>query len=252
MPGVSARLTDGMKNDAGMRCESSSRTRRPSPRRAPYCAEASVPTVGSPKRRGIVSLSTSNDSSTATRAPPGQLAGASERPARTAFTTVRTESMVHCQPGLAGVGAVCALSSAGRTNRIARRRSMRVSGCGKMISVAEKNTRTRLVCAPASGCCGHDPTWLATWVRKFWRHHGVDRRTPPARSVRASAIRRRAPSCPRTSASYDREPAPRSNTTCQGRISHPVLRGTFRLPTPVNPYRRFRTNSLGNVPLIVT
>ena len=48
MVGVIARLTDGMKNDAGILCLSSSRMIRGKPTRAPYCISANDPTVGSP------------------------------------------------------------------------------------------------------------------------------------------------------------------------------------------------------------
>src|SRR5262245_30635347 len=104
MVGVMARLTDGMKNDAGILFASSSLTMRSRPTRAPYCACDSAPTVGSPKRMGIVSLSTSNESNTATRALPGHFAGLSDRPALTALMTVYTLSMDHFQPGFAVVG----------------------------------------------------------------------------------------------------------------------------------------------------
>ena len=48
MDGVSARLTDGMKKEAGMRCRSRRRRIRPSPARAPYSPMERAPTVGSP------------------------------------------------------------------------------------------------------------------------------------------------------------------------------------------------------------
>src|SRR5678815_3572050 len=92
--GVIARLTDGMKNVAGILCASNRFTTRGRPARAPYSACDSDPTVGSPKRIATVSLSTSNESSTATRAPFGQAFGCSDLPARTAFTTLLTESIV--------------------------------------------------------------------------------------------------------------------------------------------------------------
>src|SRR3954452_22653218 len=66
----------------------------------------------------MVSLSTSNESSTATLAPPGHFAGLSDLPARTAFTTVIALSKVHCQPGFAvvtGTGCACASRLAGTT-----------------------------------------------------------------------------------------------------------------------------------------
>ena len=50
----------------------------------------------------MVSLSTSNDSATATFAPFGQAAGWSERPARTVFTTVIALSMRPLPAGLRG------------------------------------------------------------------------------------------------------------------------------------------------------
>ena len=55
--------------------------------------------VGCPLRMGMVSLSTSKESRTAARAPPGQLAGVRSRPALTAFTVAKTRSSLHRQPG---------------------------------------------------------------------------------------------------------------------------------------------------------
>src|SRR5215212_1010393 len=69
----------------------------------------------------MVSLSTSNESSTATRAPFGHAFGCSDRPARTALTTVLTLSMVHCQPGFAfvcGTGCAWASSEAGNSRKM--------------------------------------------------------------------------------------------------------------------------------------
>src|SRR6476620_6436464 len=114
--GASCRLTDGMKKVAGMRFLSSSSTTRRNPCRDPYCPMDSAPAFASPKRRATVSLSTSNESSTATRAPFGHGAVSRFRPARTVFTTVLTLSIVHCQPGFAlvcGTGWACASASDG-------------------------------------------------------------------------------------------------------------------------------------------
>jgi hypothetical protein len=87
-----------MKNDAGIAWRSRSARMRGSPTRAPYCPCDSSPIVGWPKRRLGVSLSTSNESATATRAPFGQRLGCNERPARTACTTFITVSVDHSQP----------------------------------------------------------------------------------------------------------------------------------------------------------
>src|SRR5581483_3455343 len=67
----------------------------------------------------MVSLSTSNESSTATRAPPGHAAGFSDRPARTAFTTVIALSNVHCHPGFTP-GFCCASAPGGDSVRATR------------------------------------------------------------------------------------------------------------------------------------
>src|SRR5438309_6348047 len=77
----------------------------------------------------MVSLSTSNERSTATRAPPGHDAGLSDRPARTALTTVIALSKVHCQPGFAvvcGTGCACANRAVGS---IAKNRARFGIGC---------------------------------------------------------------------------------------------------------------------------
>src|SRR5689334_7760661 len=87
---------------------------RGSPTRAPYSFCDSAPMVGSPKRMETVSLSTSNENRTATRAPLGHAFGLRLRPARTAFTTLNTESSVHSQPGLTP-GRGCASAGAPAT-----------------------------------------------------------------------------------------------------------------------------------------
>ena len=92
-----------MKKVAGILFWSRSFTTRANPCREPNCPMDSEPAFGSPKRSAIVSLSTSNDSATAARAPFGHFAGCSDRPARTVFTTFMTLSIVHCQPGFAVV-----------------------------------------------------------------------------------------------------------------------------------------------------
>src|SRR6185436_2873242 len=82
----------------------------------------SEPAFASPKRSATVSLSTSNESRTATRAPFGHAAGWSERPARTVLTTLSTLSMVHCQPGFA---VVCGTGCDWATSRDGMRPSAR-------------------------------------------------------------------------------------------------------------------------------
>ena len=62
---------------------------RGAPTREPNSPCESLPGLVSASRSGIVSWSESNDSATATRAPPGQLSGLSERPARTCSTCPR-------------------------------------------------------------------------------------------------------------------------------------------------------------------
>src|SRR4029453_5875177 len=118
--GASWRLTDGMKNVAGMRFLSRSSTTRRNPWREPYCPMDSAPAFASPKRSATVSLSTSNESSTATRARFGHGAVSRFRPALTVFTTVVTLSIVHCQPGFAfvcGTGWAWASASDGMRAR---------------------------------------------------------------------------------------------------------------------------------------
>ena len=81
----------------------------------------------------MVSLSTSNDSSTATREPFGHAVGCSERPARTSLTTEVTLSMDHFHPGLAevtGTGCACAWSTAGQQASSRARVSRRMVGGG--------------------------------------------------------------------------------------------------------------------------
>src|SRR5258708_15905320 len=66
------------------------------PPREPNSPWLSLPGLVSPSRSGIVSWSESNDRATATVAPPGQLTGASERPARTCCTCPRHVCSSHC------------------------------------------------------------------------------------------------------------------------------------------------------------
>src|SRR5207253_2520175 len=96
------------------------RRTRPRPSRDPYCPCDNEPGLGSPKRSATVSLSTSNDNSTATRAPFGHSLGCSDRPARTAFTTVRTVSMLQRQPGftVGGVGCAWARTTDGMSSKM--------------------------------------------------------------------------------------------------------------------------------------
>src|SRR5215467_14697665 len=77
------------------------------PTRAPYSFCDKPPTVGSPKRIETVSLSTSKENRTATRAPLGHAFGLRLLPARTALTTAKTESSDHSQPGFTP-GRTCA------------------------------------------------------------------------------------------------------------------------------------------------
>src|SRR5579864_5412709 len=69
---------------------------RGTPTRLPYWPQASRPIDLPPSRRSLVSWSLSNDSATATRAPPGHSRGRSRRPARTRPTSLRQCSSGHC------------------------------------------------------------------------------------------------------------------------------------------------------------
>src|SRR5678816_1614653 len=140
--GASCRLTDGMKNVAGMRFLSSSSTTRRNPCRDPYCPMDSAPAFASPKRSATVSLSTSKESRTATRAPFGHGAVRRFLPARTVFTTVVTLSIVHCQPGFAfvcGTGWACASASDG--TRAARRVSFMADDGGSVVGGHHERAR---------------------------------------------------------------------------------------------------------------
>src|SRR5438105_14924682 len=70
---------------------------RDTPWRLPYCPCERRPIASPASRSSLVSWSESNDSATAQRAPPGQLAGRSVRPARPRFTMPRQRSSGHCQ-----------------------------------------------------------------------------------------------------------------------------------------------------------
>ena len=105
--GASLRLQAGKKKVAGMFSSSSRRTTRGSATRDPYSPCDRGPMLGVPVRSPwIVSLSTSKESRTATRAPPGHESGLRSRPARTSFTMERTypSDQFH---GSAGSGVTC-------------------------------------------------------------------------------------------------------------------------------------------------
>src|SRR5688500_18592919 len=129
----------------------------------------SEPAFGSPKRSAMVSLSTSNESRTATRAPFGHAAGWSERPARTVLTTLSTLSMVHCQPGFAvvcGTGCDWATSSDGMRPRA---RSFMNRGAEDMVRRRHDNAPTR-----------RQPPWQEEPPDRAWMRDGVAVRTDTA------------------------------------------------------------------------
>src|SRR6266571_3395895 len=84
-----------MKKVARTPLASSRRRMRGAPTREPNSPWLSLPGLVSPSRNGMVSWSESKDNATATRAPPGQFRGASERPARTCCTCPRQVCSSH-------------------------------------------------------------------------------------------------------------------------------------------------------------
>src|ERR1700722_15028803 len=84
-----------MKNVAGAREASSTCRMRPAATRDPYSPSESATGSVTPVRSGIVSWSASNDSATATRAPPGH-GRTRRRPARTRATCARHSGSSHC------------------------------------------------------------------------------------------------------------------------------------------------------------
>ncbi len=97
-----------MKNDAGISWRSIRSTTRCRPTRAPYSPCDMAPIDGSALRAiWMVSLSTSNEIITATRAPFGQDSGCRLRPARTRLAMARISSRSRYRPGWL-VWVVCA------------------------------------------------------------------------------------------------------------------------------------------------
>ncbi len=90
--GARVKLSAGPKNEAAIPYSSSRSMMRPRATREPYSPCDRPPTFVSPFRSQTVSLSTSKESSTATRPPSGHESGFRSRPARTRLTASNTRA----------------------------------------------------------------------------------------------------------------------------------------------------------------
>ena len=86
----------------------------------------------SPLRSQIVSLSTSNDSNTATRAPPGQLGGVRSRPALTLFTAFFIRSSDHSHGGSSSWASAGCVAEANATSITIGNKIFMITVCLKL------------------------------------------------------------------------------------------------------------------------